>query len=521
MLSTPSRLPLLAALAAVALVPLTGCGGDEQAASTVGQGLAHLAPPASIFYGEAAVQPTGKAKVDLDALISDFAPGESSQKLLARLTTDTKGRWSFKRDVEPWLGKHVGVAVTRLPASSRATPGLALLAETTDGAKAFAALRRSPKGKLSEREYGGTKYLFDDGDDTAGALVGRTLVVGTVPALKSIIDTAKTGNGLGDQERYKHVVDAVDDDAIATAYGDVSRLFGALMGLSAASVDRRQLKAADKIVEQQGFKTIAAGIVVQDKALKLRVASVSKLKDYGDGGSAQLAATPEGSWAAAGVSQLGKVVGTNLDQVRAITGSGYDVGAALEAFRRKTDIDVEKDLLPWMGDAGLFVRGTSVTDLGGALVVESTDPGATRAVLGKAKGVALKAGMRPRILTAKGVDDGFSARPKGLPVEVFVALAGKRFVIAANRSALDEALDPRTRLGDDPAYKAAVAQLGDGVKPGLFIDVPKVTGLIGLAADDKAAFAKAKTKLDKVKTIIAGGRHVGDMRVLTVSVGLR
>ena len=40
-----------------------------------------------------------------------------------------------------------------------------------------------------------------------------------------------------------------------------------------------------------------------------------------------------------------------------------------------------------MGDAGLFVEGDSLPALGGALVVQSTDPAKTRAAITKIKGL--------------------------------------------------------------------------------------------------------------------------------------
>lgn len=467
------------------------------------------------------MRPDGEMRAGLDAMIDTFALGQSSSKLLRRALRESGTKLDLDEDVKPWLGKHAAVAVTRLHPRTRAHPDYVVLVETTDGARALASMTDAAGGKLPERRYHGTAYRLDAKEGQAAAIVDDTLAVATVKGLKSVIDTATSGNGLGAQGLYQRVVDTVDDDAIGFAYGDLGRVVQAARRSLRSMADRRQVDAADRAIEMRGLKTFAAGVVVAKGSLKLRLATTGKAHDLGSGGPAQLAALPASAWAGIGAGELGRAIGISLDQFRGLTGSGFDVGARLEAFRRKTDVDVEKDLLPWMGDTGLFVRGTSVTDIGGALVIQSKDPAATRAAMGKAKTVAVKAHMQPRILKTKGVDDGFSLRPKGLPVHVFVAIAGKRFVVAAGRSALRAALDPGTPLGDDEAFKTAAAQLGDGGRPTFFVDVPKIAGLVGFAASDHAAFAKAKPTLDKLKSVVGSTKRVGDVSVQTIAVGVR
>ena len=58
--------------------------------------------------------------------------------------------------------------------------------------------------------------------------------------------------------------------------------------------------------------------------------------------------------------------------------TGVGVNALLGQFQKQTGLDLRKDVLGWMGDAGVFVGGTTSADLGGALVIKTTDPAKTK-----------------------------------------------------------------------------------------------------------------------------------------------
>src|SRR4029450_7812210 len=137
-------------------------------------------------------------------------------------------------------------------------------------------------------------------------------------------------------------------------------------------------------------------------------------------------------------------------------------------------LDLRQDLLSWMGDAGLFA-----TRDGGALVVNAKDAGRMRAAVGKlAPLVRMLGGATTRPLDARGVDEGFVVE-SGHGDPVFVAAAGDRFGVAKGRAALTAALGGGERLGDRDDVKAAAAQLGEGLRPSLFADLPALADLLG------------------------------------------
>jgi len=509
-----------AALAGLALIPFAGCGGDDAASPASGESLARMAPKSSPFYVEAAVRPEGELKSDLDALVKKFALGQNVDKLIAQAFRGSSDKIDYERDIKPWLGERIGIAVTSLPAGEGEDPDAAGIVETTDTAKAMAAVRKSAEGKLEDRSYGGVDYVLDTGDENVGGIVDDALVVGTEPAFKAVVDASK-GDGLDTNAEYTKAVDAVDENALAFVYGDVRRAFDLIKRSAQGSGDPKQLEGVGEFLDRRGLTSFAAGLAITDTSVKLRAATDIKDDGQGDASAETLAALPAGSWAALGLGDLGKSLSDGLDSLKTLSGPGFDLQRGLDQLEQQAGIDVQKDLLSWMGQSGLFVRGTSLTDIGGALVVQSKDPAATKAALAKARTIVAGADLPAQDLTGKGIDDGFSVRPSGAPVEVFAALAGERFVLAVNRAALDEAINPAKKLEDDDAYKASTDLLGDDLKPTFFLDFPKVAGLIGAAAGNEPGYARVKPYLDKITTIVAGSKREDELQVQTLAVGVR
>ncbi len=479
-----------------------------------------MAPASSAFYVEAAIRPKGDLKADLDALVQKFAPGQDVGKRIDDALQGSSDKVDYKRDIKPLLGERAGFVVTGLQTGAGEDLDAAGIIETTDADKALATLRKNADGKVEDRAYGGVDYQFDTARTLTTGIVDDTLIVGTEPAFKAIVDASK-GDGLDTNAGYAKAVDAVDENALAFVYGDVRRLFD-LIGRSArGAAGVKRFEGVREFLDRRGVKSFAAGLAVTDTSVKIRAATDIKENGQGDAPAKTLAALPAGSWAALGLGDLGKSLSDGLDSLKTISGPGFDLQRGLDQLEQQAGIDVQKDLLSWMGQSGIFVRGTSLTDIGGALVVQSKDPAATKAALAKARTIVAGADLPAQDLTGKGIDDGFSVRPSGAPIEVFAALAGERFVLAINRAALEEAINPAKKLEDDDAYKAATDLLGDDLKPTFLLDFPKVAGLIGLAAGDQPGYARVKPYLDKITTIVAGSKREDDLQVQTLAVGVR
>lgn len=511
-----------AALAALALLPLAGCGGDEATPAASGDGLAKFAPKDVPFYVEASVRPEGDLAKNLDAAIAKFAPGQSAEKLLSQAFAGEKDV-SYEADIKPWLGERAGLAVTTLPAGDE-DPDVAAFVETKDeGKAALDLLRKQADAPVKDEEYNGVKYVLDSGGSspTAAAAIDGTLVIGTDKGFKAAVDATK-GDGLDTNEDYKKVVSKVEENAVATVYADIAKAFELAQASARASGQEEQLEGVRELLNRQELKTLGAGIAVTETSVKLKAAAAQKESGDPEKVAETVANLPAGSWAAFGLGDIGKSISETLDGLKTAKTPGLDVESGLKQLEEQAGIDVQKDLLDWMGQTGLFVRGASITDIGGALVVQSKDPAATKAALSKARTLVAGSGLRPQALTGAGIDDGFSAAlPGSTPVEVFAALAGDRFILAVTKAALDEAVKPSAKLGDDDTFKRAADELGDGLKPTFLLDFPKVAGLLGLAAGSQPGFAQVSEYLDRIGIIVAGSKRDGDLNVQTLSVGLK
>jgi hypothetical protein len=113
-------------------------------------------------------------------------------------------------------------------------------------------------------------------------------------------------------------------------------------------------------------------------------------------------------------------------------------------------------------------------------------------------------------LHARGVDEGFVVRTDGKPA-VYVAAAGERFVIAVGRRALGQAIAPADRLGDQAAFRAAAAKLGNGLRPSFYLDIPAVTRLLERLGGDDRKLAVVRPYLEAFGALVGGSRREGDV----------
>jgi hypothetical protein len=260
-------------------------------------------------------------------------------------------------------------------------------------------------------------------------------------------------------------------------------------------------------------KTIGAGLQATPDALRIDAVSIGTPKSATTGGSGAdiLATLPGSSWLGLGVANLGQTLDGVLQAVAGAGGiTGVGVSSLLEQFHKQTSLDLRKDVLGWMGDAGVFAGGTTSADLRGALVIKTTDPAKTKRTMAVLERFVREQGAtKVSPLRFQGVDEGFTVRSGSGP-RVDVGLAGDKFIVAAgNFQAFKEAVEPNQPLGSAPAFTAAAGALGNGLRPSFFLDFTQVTQLIAAFAGDDEDFQKAKPYLDTFGAIVAGGKDEG------------
>ena len=519
-LPRPTRARLLAPALLLLLLALvaSGCGGSSKASVGGGGGAdpASVAPPGTALFLSANVRPQGTQQANLEQVGGAIlATTDFNAEVRRLLSSSTKGARDliFERDVQPGLGDRLALA---LPSFTARGEGL-MIAATNDDGQARTSLQRAIPGAQSAT-YLGTDYVHSADGKHAAAVVDHLALYGSEADVKRAID-ASQGTSLGETPAYTRATSSLPGDALATGYLD---LRNAIASAGAAAGQGATTGALSSILGKD-LAGVGLGAYADADAVRLEVAvpgsgALGGTIAGGDA-SASLLTAPAGAWLGLGLGNVGKTLNHLLDGIAGGGITGIGVQAILAQAEQSIGLDIRKDLLAWMGPAHLFVSGTTRSTVGGALVVHSTDPAATRhAVRRLATAIPRlmpKAALAP--LPARFAATGFSVRV-GTSTRAFVVSKGDTFVIAIGARALKQARDPRGRLGDDPGFKAIAGKL-NGAKPVLYLDLQQVADLASALGGAKAQ--GAVDILHRFTQLAAGGKAEGDVSRATVVAGVK
>jgi Protein of unknown function (DUF3352) len=494
------RLVVVFLALATTAVAVAGCASSGASGGSTDP--AALVPASAPLYAEAVLAGDGREQADAQAALGRILRTSDPTGELVRLFD--RGHVRFARDVEPWLGDRVGAAV--LGVGGRDADHV-VVADSRDDGQAQAALGRILPG-ADRRAYRGVDYRVDTRRGFAAAVIDGTVVLGTENGLKAAVDASK-GSSLAESDALKQARDKVRQERSAFLYVDVA---GILRGaLSAAGGQAAQLAPLVEPVAQALPKTIAAGLDAEPDLL--RIDSTAFGGGAGSGptasGADALAALPADAWLGVGVGDLGGRANAFLDRVASGGGlAAVGLQALLGQAQQTLGLDIRRDLLGWMGDAGLYLAGSTAADRRAAIVVASKDPAATaRAVHGLERLARSRGDVTP--LDAPGVTEGFTVRGGGSGGELLVAATGDRFVLAVGRPAAARAALTATgaRLGDAATFRAAAAKLS-GVRPSFFLDVQALArhgGEHGRGRDAR----RLREDLGAFGAVIGGARRDG------------
>jgi hypothetical protein len=471
---------------------VAGCASSSSGGG--GSDPAGLVPASAPLYAEAVLGGDSTEQADAQAALAKILRTTDPQGALVKAFDH--GDVNFARDVEPWLGDRVGAAALSF---GRRADKVVVAASRDDDAARAALGRLAPNA--AARSYRGVDYRVDPRRGKAAAVVDGFVVLGTENALKAAIDASK-GSSLAESDSLKDARAKVRAERSAFLYVDVSGFLRSALG--AAGGGAAQLAPFVEPVSLALPKTIAAALDAEPGMLRLDSAAFGNGGGFSSGasGADALAALPADAWLGVGVGEVGQTANGFLDRVSSKGGlAGVGLQALLGQARQGLGLDVRRDLLGWMGDAGLYVAGTTDADRRAALVVASKDPAATQRAVRALEPLARRSGdVTP--LRAAGVDEGFAISRDHGDEQLLVAAAGDRFVVALGRRALTEVLaSGGSRLGDSAAFRAAAAKLGGGVKPSFFVDVAKASRKThGELREYRGAF----------DAVIGGARRDGD-----------
>jgi hypothetical protein len=497
------RAAALAALSLLAAI-VVACGGGGAAAGDADPATA--VPADAMLYTEFVVRPSGDVRDDaLDALgkvLDTDDPSGRAKELIDRAFADEGGHLDYDKDVKPWLGDRAGAWLgSRLDADG--DPTGAVIVATTDPDAALDAWHKSVSGrKLISHSYNGTEYEVEE-DGYATGIVDDFLLGGPEPEFKRTVDAAK-GKSLAESDRYREAADKLEDKRLASFYVDLKRVFGlAMQSQPSDAQSLQQLQAIvgfDKLPPLVGSFTADGDRLALDMSLQgFNAAAFGGLTGL-SGATPLIREVPGDSWGAFGAPKYGRQLKTMLDQFAGAFG-----GAAARAqLQQQYGIDLDNDILSWIGDVAVFVRGSSVATLGGGAVIEVTDSAKAATGFGKLVGLLQAAGgVHVEPIALKGAKTAFSVKDQTTPKPIVLARSDERVVIAYGADAAADALSPSSKLESAPLYDEAKSALGD-MDPGLVVSMPAVLKLIEAAAPPDPDFEKAKPYLGAYDAIALG-----------------
>jgi hypothetical protein len=486
-------LTITALLSAVALA--TGCGNGGGPSSS---GAASLAPAGAVVYGEATLDPSEDQQAAIGALIEKF-PGQGSAgeriRVLLEQAFDKSGTGlSYEQDIEPWLGDQAGFFVSSL--SSGTSGGGAFMVATDDEGRANDAIEKAAEKDGNAASYKGHDYFtFSKG---AAGVVDGWVVLGSEAGFKAAVDTADGGAALEGDDAYKKALADAPDERLGLVYFNTP-----------AFVDQlRKSGAGAALGPFTGlFKDpVLATINANEHGVRLEATlpeSISKAFPILGAGGGRAADLPADSWLALAQPDLGKLISYFVDAFGGMAGGRDALSQQLEAA---TGLDLEKDVISWMGDWSLFVRGTSVSELNGALVVETSDEAASGRFIAAVGRIAGKSGAQ-----VSGPAGDLTLRLRSVPQPIHLFQRDGKVVLAYGDAAAHDALDPGDRLGDTQDYKDAQAALGGDYDLSFYLGIAPILSLVdSTGAGDDEGWQKVRPYLEPLGALVVGARQDGD-----------
>ncbi|MEA2461628.1 MAG: hypothetical protein QOH90_1805 [Actinomycetota bacterium] len=493
-----------------------------------------LVPPDAVLYASVFVRPSTSQKMALDDLLDKFPQvgddfEEAKDALVEVLDPQLKKiGLAFEKDVDPWLGNQIAIFFQ--------TPGIETQGFSPDGALLF-NVRNEQKAQdavdkvlaaedvtATSATYQGVDYSTLEGNPVVVGFINDFLVFGTEKAFKLAVDSSK-GDSLSEVSAYTKATEDFEDDRIAEFYLDTRRLSGPLKrshvfpkeaasgidALAAAGPVALSLHArSDAVVLEASTK------VPDDPALSEVISNLSSERIVSQ--------FPSSTWLGLGIPKLGDTVEAIRDAVRR-NSTGLLDDDIERAFRKETGLDLHDDVLSWMQNAGLFVEGTKIADIGGAISIESSDADKTVAAVARLREAIESSTPTTTEDAERGGLTGFSIE-RGLPRPIYV-LGGDRFVAAFGDGALSDALDGATTLAGSERFDRSSAVLGDGYAPFVYLDLTVIPQLVEtvtfFAADDPDPTYETKVKpiLESLDYATIGSRREDDTVFARFVIGVR
>ena len=293
-----------------------------------------------------------------------------------------------------------------------------LAATDTDAAReSLEAMLARGGHEVTERSYRDSDYLVDP-DGVAAGVVDDFVAIGPEALYKRTVDAAE-GDSLADADEYADAVEALPGERLALFWADTTRLLDMAVREDPLLGQLRSLASGGELPQ------IAGAFMANGDRLELEMQAGEMLPAQS---TPLLQELPGDSWAAFGAGDVGTTLRDAIDRFGGALG-----GVAVRGqLRSELGLDLDRDLLDWIGHTGFFVRGTTPGTVDGGLVIQPTDDRRASDAFGRIVGAIQQAsGAVARPVEIEGAEQAFAIDADGSPRPIVLA-RGAGLVVATS-----------------------------------------------------------------------------------------
>jgi hypothetical protein len=512
---------VLLAIAAVlaAALAVAGCGGSSSGGG--GGEPASLAPESSLVYIEANLAPEAKVSEQINELTSTVFGidnlGEFAAEEIEKLATEDNEKIDFGEEVEPWLGEKAGLFLKEVHGEGEFT-GAGFAIETSNSGEAEEFLEKvteQGEEKAEEGEFEGDRYWVQPEEESVIGVIGDYVAYGETKAyFEEMVEDSEGGESLSESEKFKKAMEAAPEEGVGRVYVD--------LGGSIQNIDPETEAFFSLIQIEPQHSTLVGTVIPGSEQVELDLTTdIGKGTVQSGDASKLLESLPATAVLGFAAPAFGKSLSEGIHGFSETGIPGQFEPGELEAALEQIGINLES-LGENLGDAGGFVEGSSVGNIGGAMVIETSNSAEAKQLIGGI-GLVLQATGTEGVTATNGEITGFSVRSKKLGHQpLIVGSAGEKIVIAYGPKAAARALKSSAKtLGTTADFEAAKGALGS-TPISLFIDGRPGLGLLekALSPEEAEKLASARPYLEKISYAAVGSEKKGQTTTAKVIVGL-
>ncbi|HUR06163.1 MAG TPA: DUF3352 domain-containing protein [Nonomuraea sp.] len=446
-----SRKGWIIAIASALAVVLLG-GGAVWAVGAIGGGGTQpheVLPASSIAYVRLDLDPAANQKVALFQIARKFTVtkdtfrGEDPRQALFNLTKDAGlSKVDFAKDVDPWLGSRIGLAV--VPSGGK-EPDFAVAVQVKDEAQAKAGIK-----KLMGKEEFGLSFR----DDYALVTSSQTL------ADKYAAETTS----LADNADFNDDVNAIGEQGVLSFWAHL----GKVGELAVTDKSSEQAKALEQVKNARFAGALRFDSAYAELAGVIRGADGMVEGDLEKTNLAALPASTAGALSYSGLDQIITKKWAEIEQSAAASPAGAQFKQFIDQAKQTYGLQLPDDLATILGKnltIAVDAQGLDSDKIKGGVRV-MTDPAKAQAVVDKIE----------KAMTSSGQ-----------PAPQLAKVAGDGTFTVATTDEYAKALAAEGTLGDSQTFQDAVPD-ADEATYAVFVDLDKVEKyyLASMEGDDKA-----------------------------------